>query len=891
MKRFLLISFLLAVCFKSFPQLQYNTLWVKEYGGSEDEYPHEATMILDDGFLIVGSSESSDGNFNNNYGMRDAMVIKTDLEGNLEWLKNYGGSSEDMFNSGKPTPDGGYIFVGQSSSSDHDLTVNYGDYDIWIVKVDHAGNIQWQKSIGDQYNNNANDVIVDSDGYIVLCYYSSFQTFKISLSGEMMWERNFNSLDGSYYFSSITNTNDGNFVIAGQKFINNDKEVVIIKIDSQGNNIWQREFLRNNVSEVKTILNDQNNNLLIGGKNAFTTVNFWALKTDSNGQLIWEKVFTASHGYEDLFQVSLADEGYLFSGFGSNNDDIGNFALITNFEGDSLGSFFAYPFEHHYGNGGLAFQVADDAFITICNFQLNWSNMQQILMIKTCIGDEISLTLSDETYCPPAQLWANEGFTSYRWTKGSYNDSVYYGNSRIIDVSEGGQYNVVAYNQNGCPSYASINVPDPLFTPQRKDLCFVTVDEISGKNKLIFSEINPQSVVDSIYIYRTDEYNQHIIIGRLSINDNEFIDFNSYPQQQSYVYSVANLDTCGLIVGGTRHTTLHLQSSLGSNNEVNLSWNQYQGFNYESTGIYRSVYNSGSWSEYQKIAQLPAGALAYTDVNAPEGNKKYQLRITPPENCAGTMQLCSNTETTSQCSTFSVEVSSGNAHCGIDDGYIIAEANGGTSPYTYLWNGFIEGDSLMNITAGTYHLRITDADGCIAERTISIGKNEPVVWAESTADDIRTPECDGNIILHITGANLPAYCLVNEQPFFIQNDTIFNVCGGIHSILLQIAECSITLQAEVYTTSVPEDIVERAYRIYPIPAEDKLYIEFAENEGSWPESKVVTIYSLQGNVLATYQFSGSGGEINLTSFAVGAYLLKICVGDECRISRIIKSGE
>ena len=888
MKRFLLLSFLLTVCLESFPQLQYNTLWMKEYGGSEDEYPRGSTLILDDGFLIVGDSESNDGNLNNNnYGMRDALVIKTDLEGNVEWSKNYGGSSEDRFLSGKPTPDGGYIFVGESTSNDHDLTVNYGETDIWVVKADHVGNIQWQKSIGDLYYDNAIDVIVDSDGYIVLCNHSSFQAFKISVSGELMWERNYNSTDGIYYFSSITKTGDGNFVLAGIKFTDNSKKVVMVKIDSQGNQIWQREFIRNDISDVKTILNDQDNNLLIGGKIAYTSINFWALKTDSNGQLLWEKGISSVYG--ELFQVSLANEGYLFSGFGSSNDDIGNFTLLTNFEGDSLASFFAFPYDHHYGDGGLGFQVADDAFITICGMQLNWETRHQIVLIKTCVGDELSITLSDETYCPPAQLWANEGFVSYRWTKGSYNDSVYYGNSRVIDVSEGGQYNVVAYNQNGCPSYASLNIPDPLYTLQRKDLCFVTADEISGKNKIIFSEINPQSVVDSIYIFRTDEYNQHVIIGRLSVDENEFIDDTSFPQQHSYSYSVANLDTCGLIVGGSIHKTLHLQSSLGSNNEVNLSWNQYQGLSYEFTELYRSVFNSGIWSEYQKIAQMPVGTLSYTDINAPEGNKKYQLRITPPEICAGTMQLCSNIQTTSQCSTFSIEVSSGNAHCGIDDGFIIAEANGGTEPYTYLWNGFIEGSELLNIAAGAYHIKVTDAVSCTSEKTINIGKTEPNVWAESHADDITTPECDGKIVLHITEAILPAYCLVNGQPFPILNDTIYNICSGTHSILLQIAECAITLEAEVYsTTGLPEGISERAYKIYPVPANEKLYIEFPEDEGLRLETKVVTIYSLQGIVLATHQFSGSGGEINLTNFAEGAYLLKICIGDECRVSRIIK---
>lgn len=889
MKKVIIASVLLAICFQSFSQSQFNTLWVKDYGGTNEEYAVGATLIPDDGFLITGRTESADGNLTNNYGMYDAIAIKTDSEGNYEWIRNYGGSSNDIFQKGRPTPDGGFIFVGQSSSDDHDLTVNYGNYDIWVVKTDQAGNIQWQKSIGDAEYNYALDVVVDTDGYIVLSNLNDLQAFKISLSGEIMWERNYNTMDGVYYMSSITKTNDGNFALGGQKFGNNNFWVVIIKIDSQGNMIYKREYERNNVRDIKTILCDNDNNLLIGGIVNSTSSNFWGLKTNSNGNIIWEK--RLSSDYEELFQVSLADNGYVFSGYGSHDEELGNYTLVTNFEGDSLMSFFANPNDIHYGTGGLAFKMSDDAFITITSFQLIWTNMQQILMIKTCIGNELAITLSDETYCPPAQLWANEGFSSYRWTKGYFYDSVYYGNSRIIDVSEGGRYNLVAYNQNGCPSYASIDVPDPIYTPQRKDLCFVTVDEISGKNKLIFSEINPQSVVDSIYIYRTDEFNQHVVVGRLSINDNDFIDLNSYPQQQSYIYSVANLDTCGLIVGGNKHTTLHLQSSLGSNNEVNLSWSQYQGISYDYTELYRSVYNSGIWSEFIKIAQLPLGTQSYTDLNAPEGHKKYQIRITPPDNCAGSMKLCSNTETAFQCSTFSVDVLSGNAHCGKDDGYIIAKANGGSSPYIYIWNGFIEGDSLLNIPAGTYHLSITDAEGCITEKTISISKNEPIIWAESTPDDIRTPECEGKITLYITGADLPAYCLVNNQPFFIINDTIHNICGGIYSLLVQIAECSVSLQTEVYTTSISEEIVNRNCKIYPVPAETKLFIEFTENYENQSKPKIVTIYSLQGKVLYSNQFSESVNEIDLTNFASGAYLVRICIGDKCLVSKIIKTQE
>jgi hypothetical protein len=75
-------------------------------------------------------------------------VIKLDLSGNLLWQKSLGGSAEDIATCIRQTTDGGYVLSGYSSSNDFDVSGNQGVSDYWIVRLDGAGNIIWQKSYG-----------------------------------------------------------------------------------------------------------------------------------------------------------------------------------------------------------------------------------------------------------------------------------------------------------------------------------------------------------------------------------------------------------------------------------------------------------------------------------------------------------------------------------------------------------------------------------------------------------------------------------------------------------------------------------------------------------------------------------------------------------------------
>lgn len=881
MIKFALIFMLGVLGYGSFGQTQYNTSWIKTYGGSHEEFPVSFIEVPGNGYLVYGISESSDGDVSQNYGESDAWVIKLDNEGELEWEKNYGGSSFDWFNSAKPTTDGGYILAGYTESNDHDVTENFGRRDIWVVKITATGDIQWQKSVGSQYDDEAFDVAVDNDGYIVVGYDLNSNLFKFNNSGGLLWTRNFGVPDKlEQHYKSIVANGDGTFMIAGFYGTNyNEYYGILSKIDTDGNQNWYKTYNEYRLMEDPKLLKDINGNYVVAAKSY--NYKCWLLKTNPSGDRIWEHELGSA--FSQVSNVVGTNDGYLISGFGFTNYEMGIYNMIVSPAGDSLVDFFALNLEYSV-NSGSTLQYDENSFITVCDLYTNWNEVTEYGVVKTCVGNPLSVTLSDSTYCPPALVWGNEGFENYRWTKGAYIDSVFYGDTRVIEVSEGGQYNLTAWNGHGCPSYSSINVPDPLFTLQRKDLCFVTVDETAGVNKLIFSEINPQSVVDSIYIYRTNENNEHVMIGRMNIDANEFMDITSNPSQQSYIYSVSNLDTCGLEVGGVQHMTLLLQSSLGANNEVNLSWNQYAGIDYDYVEIYRSVNSSGVWEDYVKIAQLPAAILSYTDVNPPTGNKKYQLRITPPEGCAGSMQLISNTEFTNSCSTLSLAVTKTPSHCGLDDGTVMVVATGGTEPYNYVWQGYLQGNALIGLPEGIYHLKVTDNEGCTIENLVTIEQAQPSAWAEAFPDVAGTTVCEGKITIHLQDAYPPFTCYLNGSQVAVVNDTIYNVCSGTYALTIHSAECTMEINTEV-PNGLTDGVATNYYRLYPVPAKEKIYLELSEDGAI---GAVATVITLQGTVLSEVSLTGKKTIIDTAGLHAGLYLLKVCIEGNCFVNRFVK---
>ena len=167
----------------------------------------------------------------------------------------------------------------------------------------------------------------------------------------------------------------------------------------------------------------------------------------------------------------------------------------------------------------------------------------------------------------------------------------------------------------------------------KQDICMVTVDSATQKNRIVWENKN-NFQIESFNIYREGVViNQFDSIGNVSVTANSlFIDYAVNPNQRSYKYKVTAIDSSGQTAfyynsithdSAIVHATIHVQANAGLNNEVNLAWNAYSGFTYNTFYIYRGA-NSNN---FQILDSVSASTFSYTDFNAPAGLNYYKVTV------------------------------------------------------------------------------------------------------------------------------------------------------------------------------------------------------------------------------------------------------------------------
>lgn len=266
--------------------------WQKLYGGSLFDEGRYIQQTSDNGYIVASFSKSTDGDITNNHGEHDYWLLKLDSAGNKQWEKSYGGSSHEFLNMVKQTTDGGYIMVGVASSNDGDITVNYGLSDVWIVKVDVAGDLQWQKSYGGSH--------IDKG---------------ISIE---------QTQDGGYIVAGETRSNDGD-IIGNHGNIDS----WVFKINSSGNIVWQK-VLGGSGNEAAMRALETPNGYIVGGATGssntgdvpanFGAIDVWIVQLDINGAIQWSNTYGGSL-QDDLSEIiPTSDGGYVISASSASND-------------------------------------------------------------------------------------------------------------------------------------------------------------------------------------------------------------------------------------------------------------------------------------------------------------------------------------------------------------------------------------------------------------------------------------------------------------------------------------------------------------------------------------------------------------------------------------------
>jgi gliding motility-associated-like protein len=245
-----------------------DVVWQKLYGGSLNEYCRSLSLAPDGGYIMTGETDSNNGDITVNHGLRDYWVIKVDASGSLQWQKSLGGSQSDEAYDVKATADGGCVVVGYTESNDGDVTGNHGLRDYWVVKLNNTGNIQWQKALGGSGFEEAWSIALSNDGGYVVAGYSTsndgnvsgnhnglgpgdqdFWIVKLNSTGVLQWQKCYGGNLNEFAYS-ISPTQDGGYVVAGTAESNDGDlnchaallDGWVIKITGTGSLQWQKQI-------------------------------------------------------------------------------------------------------------------------------------------------------------------------------------------------------------------------------------------------------------------------------------------------------------------------------------------------------------------------------------------------------------------------------------------------------------------------------------------------------------------------------------------------------------------------------------------------------------------------------------------------------------------------
>jgi hypothetical protein len=310
-----------------------NIEWQKCYGGTGDDSAETVLQLADGSYIIGGYGTSTDGDQTGNHGfVSDLWVLKVDSTGSIIWQKSYGGTNHEYLYSLEPTNDGGFIIGGDTLSDDGNITGFHGDFDIWIVKIDSQGILEWQKTLGSANFDSTGHVSQTSDNGYIVCGRNGIYNgpinpiltdgliIKLDSSGEIEWQT---IVGGSQTetFSSIIQTTDGSYIAVGFSSSNDgdltgshgDYDALIVKLTGSGALDWHKLYGGTSADFAKGILQNPNGSYTFSG-----------MTKSNNGDV------SGNHGNMDCWIVKLEGE------LSVDQFDHQDFVLYPNPAGDFL---------------------------------------------------------------------------------------------------------------------------------------------------------------------------------------------------------------------------------------------------------------------------------------------------------------------------------------------------------------------------------------------------------------------------------------------------------------------------------------------------------------------------------------------------------------------------
>lgn len=709
------------------------------YGGPNSDYGSAIIKTKDGGYAVAGYSDS--------YGTQGIYLLKLDSAFNLKWTKVIGRSEEDA-RSLIQTRDGGYALAGASDTWEYVNNIYTFEGGIYVVRLDSTGNIIWTKvSKGNQWGNSITQI---KDGGFVVTGEAAgtyISTIKLDSLGQIKWASLIGGNEEAGY--SVIPTNDDGCMITGysNEYGSGGEDVYIVRLDSLGNTVFAKAIGGTSEDIGYSIIQTKDKGYVIAGStNSFgiTQTGVYLIKLDSAANLLWTKTYADSAGEFATSIVQTTDGGYAMGGFKATepinfdapyiyilkvdpwgnlkwtstidngaNLDIGPNVTNANSILQIKGGGYAVVGYTEFGLGG-----SNDVFVGVLDSLGNTCSGVPELPTNVSTGGVVSwggsfpsgynanvdsggtvdsggiesvvCTLKHDVSCAlnlsanissnVSCFGGNDGSAlvipagglppyTYSWSNGGSNAS-----KSGLSL---GDYTVTVKDSNGCVGYCIVVITQP-------NILHVAVNVIG--NVSCYGESN--GVLSSNVIGGTSPYSYSWSGGRGSM------DTISGLSPGSYTLSVTDNHGCT----GSATATITQPNALSA-----------------SANIIADVLCNGE-KKGKASSKVGGGTSPYTylwsngaidSVNSGLSAGAYTVRLTDNHGC---------TASASVTITQPAAITTIADYYGFTDsacmGVAYALANGGTSPYRYLWTNGGTDDTAKKLCEGHYCCVVTDRNGC-----------------------------------------------------------------------------------------------------------------------------------------------------------------------------------
>ncbi|MFX1517309.1 MAG: hypothetical protein ACFFC6_13480 [Promethearchaeota archaeon] len=303
-------------------------LWNRTYGGPENDKARTVIQTNDGGFLVVGST------FSYGNGGEDVWLIKTDSNGLVLWNRTYGGTHLDIVRSMIQTIDGGFVLAGFTIKWLDLAGLGNGGADIWIMKIDTRGNLQWNHTYHGGKDERIYSIIQTLEGGFALAgrttvtgdFNSEIWLVKTDAFGQIEWNQTYQGVEDEWVYSLIQ-TSDKGFILAGinQTQFSSESDIVILKTNAYGNVIWSKTYGNGGSSNECTY------NLLQTPDGGFAFAGYIKLygtsrsdvlftKIDKNGVVEWIQIIGEEEPELAYSLLDTSDGGFAIAGISEASD-------------------------------------------------------------------------------------------------------------------------------------------------------------------------------------------------------------------------------------------------------------------------------------------------------------------------------------------------------------------------------------------------------------------------------------------------------------------------------------------------------------------------------------------------------------------------------------------